>query len=305
MGDDEAWRRHKRCECVITPIYEEKDPGRSVDLEDIAKTYGVNVAQVRAARKVAKEVKRDIKRLAAAELDEIDNVLSSNSIESLSRPDKLKRVTSVTGNSRYVRQKSGYDFIEQVDAAQLRRLKERYVDSDVYSPDLLAERVRNMLNQDLTDDEAIEWLMDQWMRRDGLQSVIAGNNPKYVDIDALLPNDYEMRGFKLSEIFGKTADEAAGHTAQVLADEAKTYADRALGQARLGKAPYELDVYDYVEEVDYWSAVVGDEFEDKAFVDRAKARLAELAPRDIDDGRMNLFELWDEIRTTAIAAGRI
>lgn len=334
--DKAARVRHRACDCVVVPIYGETDPGQTIggldlstdeeaqlkkavarieklsEVDEVAARYGVTADQVKTARGPARQIRADIRQIAQAEADDLRYALEQKDLDLLTRPGRLRRtVDDVTGRVRFRRDQSGYDWFEQLTKEERGRINLRLVDSGEYAPDLLAERVRRMTNQDWTDDEAIEWLTGQWLREDALRSVASGRNPKYWDIDDLLPNDYELEGYRLSELFGRNADEAAAHVAQVTQDQAAMYADRTLGTARLGPAPYDLDVFDYVDEVEQLTVFL-DELEtelgtlDTVAARRTLDRLAELVPEDIDpDGRMNLFELWDEIRVTATLAGRI
>lgn len=276
----------------------------------LLRRWGVTEDQYLNARALTKQIKSDVRQVAQQEADDLDGWLLDNGLSQISRPDRLRKSTNVLGQTGYRRQAAGYDWMEQLDDAELARIRRRMVDSDIYKPDLLAEQVRLKTGDDLTDDEALGWLVDRWLHADGLRSLASGRIPKYADAANLIPGDYALDGYDLELLFGQELDDAVGHVAQVQAQAAAEYANRALGNPTNGPAPWELDAIDYVGELDEVEAILAntqiapgiDPGPDYAW---ARARIRELAPPDLDDGRMAPNELYELIRVTAQQAGRL
>ncbi len=275
---------------------------------DVLRRWGVNEDQFLQARATTKQIRADIRAHAAKEADDVGGWLFDNDLAEISRPDRLARRTDlVSGAQRSVRTQSGYDFLEQLDDAELARVRKRMVDNDLYRPDALADQVRRKTNLDLTDDEAMDWLTERWLHEDGLRSLASGRIPKYADPDALLPDGLE--GYRVSELFGVDADDAVGHVAQVQAEQAREFAARALRDPDLGPAPWTMDAGDYVRELEEIEGFLSSAADANAAggsvdVEQVRRRLLELAPPDIDDGTMAPLELLEQIRITAILAGR-
>jgi hypothetical protein len=278
----------------------------------VLERWGVSEAQFRQARALVPEIKRDVRALARSEADNLGGWLSDRDLGELSRPTRLKQRTDlVSGGRRSVRTESGYDFIEQLDDAELARVRRRFTDSDLFPPDVVAEQVRRVTNLDLTDDEAMDWLVERWLQEDGLRSVASGRVPKYANAENLIPGDFAQEGYQIERLFGTDLDDAAGHVAAVQRDGAKRFAARVLGDAKVGPAPWEMDAGDFVRELEEVEDILSST-QVSAGVDPgpgfrwAQQRIRELAPRDIDvDGVMSPVELFEQIRLTAVTAGRL
>lgn len=272
--------------------------------------WGVNEEQLLQARTVSRQVRADIREVAKAEADNLGNWLLDNDLNQLSRPERLKRKTEiVSGRSRFVREQSGYDFLETLDGPELARVRRRMADTNLHTPDLIGEQVRRKTNLDLTDDEAMNWVVDRWLHEDGLRSLASGRIPKYADPDNLIPGEYALDGYDITKLFGVDADDAAGHVAAVQAQAAEQYAARTLGTPRVGQAPWEMDFGDWLRELEQVEDILGST-QVQAGIDPgpayayARARIRELAPVDIDEGgAMNPAELFESIRSVAITAG--
>lgn len=285
-----------------------KIAGRAVD-PDLARQWGVSERQVAEARAVADQIKRDIRDIAKREADELGSWLTSNDLGHLTRPKRVERVTDIgTGRARSARTQSGYDFLETLDDGELARIRKRMIDSDLHSPDVIAEQVRRKTNLDMSDDEALDWLIERWLHEDGLRSVASGRIPKYADPDNLIPGEYGLEGYDIAKLFGTRADDAAGHVAAVQQEQAQQFAFRALGDPQ-GVAPWRMDPTDFVNELEELEDFVAS-VQLQAGVDpgagfrEAQQRLRELAPRDIDpDGTLSPIELHEQIRLTAQTAG--
>lgn len=272
--------------------------------------WGVNEAQLENARAVVKEIKADIRQVAAKEADTLGAWLSDSSLGEITRPKRLKRQTDIlTGQQSSVRTESGYDFLEVLGDAESARVRKRMVESDLFKPDVLAEQVRRKTNLDLSDDEAMDWVVDRWLQEDGLRSLASGRIPKYADPDNLIPSDYGLEGYRIEHLFSVDLDEAAGHVAAVQAEEAKRYAARTLGNPIGGPKPWEMEFGDYVRELEQVEDVLASTqlaagVDPGAAYRNAQGRLKELAPADIDiDGNLNPAELFEEIRLVAQTAG--
>lgn len=283
-----------------------------VDPEILAR-YGVTETQFVNARATVKAVKADIRATAAREADNLAAWLSDNSLDQITRPAALRRrADMLSGGQRSVRAELGnYDFLEQLDAGELRRVRGRFVDADLHKPDLIAQRVRDITNTDYTDDEALDWLVDRWLHEDGLRSVASGRIPKYADPENLIPGDYALDGYQLDRLFGVGVDDAAGHVAQVQKEAGQRYAARVLGDPTAGPAPWQMTADDFVRELEQLEDLVANTMTG-AGVDpgpafrQAERRLRELAPADLDvPGDANPYELYEAIRFTAQTAGRL
>ena len=277
---------------------------------DLLARWGVTEEQFLQARAVAKQVKADIRAVAKKEADNLSSWLDDRDLGQLSRPDRLRRGTDIFGGTRSRRDQAGYDFLEGLDDAELAQVRRRFVDSQSHPPDVIADQVRRVTNLDLTDDEALDWVVERWLHADGLRSVASGRLPRYADADNLLPADYGLEGYRLDLLFGVDVDEAAGHVAQIQANAARDFAERALGQPRNGPPPWEMDTADYLRELEdvesiLASTVIEQGVDPGSDYRWAQARIRELAPPDIDvEGNMNPLELHEAIRITAITAGR-
>lgn len=273
--------------------------------DGVLERWGVTEDQWVNGRAVAATVKRDIRKAAAAEADELGVWLADNSLDKLARPERLRSTRDmVSGQARRVRDSAGFDFLEGLSEAELRRVRARMVDGDLFSPDLLGDQVRRVTNLDMSDDQAMDWLVDQWLREDGLRSVASGRLPKYANVDNLIPADYGLEGYRLADLFGVDIDEAAGHVAQIQAAAGREYAERVLGRPRFGQAPWEMDAGDYVRELAELDDLVGLATAEAPVAESVRLRLLELAPSDIDPtGEMAPMELFERIRITAQAAG--
>ncbi len=276
----------------------------------LLRRWGVTEDQYLNARAITKQIKSDIRRVAGQEADNLGGWLLDNDLSQLSRPDRLRKSTNALGQTGFRRQAAGYDWMEQLDDAELARVRKRMVDGDLHRPDLLAEHVRRKVPGDMTDDEAMAWVVDRWLHEDALRSLASGRIPKYADAANLIPGEYALDGYDVELLFGQELDDAVGHVAQVQARAATEYADRALGNPTNGPAPWELDAIDYVGELDEVEAILAntqiapgiDPGPDYRW---AQARIRELAPAALDDGRMAPNELYELIRVTAQQAGRL
>lgn len=276
--------------------------GRQPDAE-LLDRYGINADQYRNARAVVKQVKADIREAARREAEVINTFLDERELSQLTRPARLRQKRDlITGQTRYVRDQSGYEFIEGLDDAAKARVRARMTTATAdYTPDVHVGRINALTGQDFTEGEAMDWLTDLWLREDGLRSIASGRIPKYADADALLPGDYEFP-YKVTEIFGRSTDEAAAHIAQRQAEIAAEFAERALGRPVRGPGPWEMDAGTYLRELEDLTEIVvntADGFTREA----ARSRLLELAPPDIDDGRLNPIDLLERIRIVAQQAG--
>jgi hypothetical protein len=311
--------------------------------------YGVTEDQYLNAKALTNTIKADIRKVADQEATTLGTWLVDNDLAQLSRPKRLRRQRDiVTGRERFIREQSGYDFLEQLDDAELARVRGRYTDSDLFSPDVVAEQVRRKTNLDLSDDEAIDWLIDRWLHEDGLRSLASGRIPAYADPANLIPADYSMEGYKVERLFpgssggrrGLTArqratrgipdptpdevrlakrearerheaalEDAVGHVAQVQAEAAESFASRALGRPTAGPAPWEMDLGDFIRELEEVESILSTTqvvqgVDPGGAYHFARTRIRELAPVDIDpEGALNPFDLFESIRITAQAAG--
>ena len=276
----------------------------------VLRRWAVTEDQYLNARALTKQIKADVRQVAKAEADDIGGWLLDNGLSQLSRPERLKRSTDIFGRVASRRTQAGYDFLEGLDDAELARIRKRMVDGDLYRPDLLADQVRRKVAGDMTDDEAMAWVTERWLHEDALRSLASGRVPKYADAGNLIPAEHALDGYDIELLFGQDLDGAVGHVAQVQANAAREYAARALGNPTNGPAPWELDAIDYVGELDEVEAILAntqlapgiDPGPDYRW---AQARLRELAPSDLDDGRMAPNELYELIRVTAQQAGRV
>lgn len=311
----------------------------------LLRRFDVTEDQWLTAKKLTPEIQADIRAAAKAEADTLGNWLRDNDLGEISRPERLaRRRDIVSGRSRSVRTQSGYDFLEQLDGPAERRVRARMADNDLYTPDLLADQVRRKTNLDLTDDEAMDWLVDRWLQEDGLRSLASGRIPSYANTNNLIPSNYAMEGYDLERLFGEVRgtprrrrkpgtpgpskaeltqaaeeladrkasvlDEAVGHVAQVQGEAAERFARSALPEPRFGARPWEMDAGDFVRELEQVedilsSTVVESGIDPGEAVRWAQGRIRELAPTEIDlDGSMSPFELFESIRSTARLAGR-
>lgn len=285
--------------------------GGPVDPAVLAR-YGVTEEQLLNARTIVDQLRRDIRETARRESDNLASWLDDRDLGQLSRPSRLRQTRDiVSGARRRVRDQAGYDWLEQLDDAELRQIRRRFVDSDLHAPDVVAEQVRNVTNLDLSDDEAMQWLAERWLHADGLRSIASGRLPRYADADALLPADYALEGYSLEQLFVASLDDAAGHVAQVQADAGAGYAARVLGRPTRGPAPWEMELGEYLRELEsiedaLSTATLEAGTDPGAAYAFARERIRELAPADIDtDGDMNPLELYEAIRITAQQAGLI
>lgn len=251
-------------------------------------------------------LRREVRMVARALANEIGTALADMDVSNLTRPPRSRRRVDIFGRSRYERDVSGFDFMEQLEQREVARIRKRYVDSSVFAPDLLTDQVRRKLGQSLTDSDAMAWLIDQWLTEDALRSVAAGRVPKYgPDLNALLP-DLAIDGYDLAIVMGGELTEAMGHIADVESVSDRLAAVDALGQPTLGPAPWLMDASDYVRELEEINRTIvdgADGYLDERTVDTAIRRLRELAPTAIDDGCMAPEALLEEVRAMAIAAG--
>lgn len=283
--------------------------GGQVDPNVLA-AWGVTEEQLVAARATVKAVRRDIRQIAAKEADELGGWLSDRDLGVMSRPARARQTTDVvTGARRSVRDQSGYDWLELLAPEERARVAKRWTNSDQFAPDVVAEQVRRVTNREMTDGEAMDWLVDRWLHEDGLRSLASGRVPKYADADNLIPADYGLEGYRVEALFGNNLDDAAGHVASIQAEQARIYAERTLGRPTNGPAPWQMDASDYVRELEDITEVL-DNTQLAAGVDpgnayrQAQARIRELAPPELDtDGSMNPLELFETIRLTAQTAG--
>jgi hypothetical protein len=273
--------------------------------------YQVTEAQYLTARALTRQIKSDIRAVSQREADDLGNWLFNNELDHITRPTRLRRQADISGRVRSVRDQSGYDWMEQLDDAELRRVRARMVDDDIYTPDVLAGVVRAKTGSDMSDDEALQWLVEQWLHEDALRSLASGRLPKYAEPSAIMPPDYAMEGYDLARLFGVDDADAIGHVAQVQAQQAATYADRILGRPTAGPAPWEMDTIDYVSELEDVERILADT-QIAAGIDPgpefrwAQQRIRELVPEDLDtQGATSAEELLEAIRVTAQLAGRL
>lgn len=291
----------------------EAEKAAALESPAAARRWGVTDEQFRNARVVVEQMKSDIRAVAKKEADDLQQWIFNNDLDGIERPPPLRKSTDlVSGKTRYRRDSpQDYDWIEQLDDAELARVRTRYEDLGLRTPDIQADRVRALLGNDWTDGQALDWLVDRWLHEDALRSVASGRVPKYGNINDLLPADYGLEGYELDRIFGVDLDDAAGHVAQVQVDAAERYARSVLQPARSGLPdPWRMDPYDYVHELEAteeWlvqASTATDQFTTPATIERVRARLRELAPPDLDpDGSLHPFDLLESIRVTAQMAG--
>lgn len=270
--------------------------------------WGVSADQWLEAKRLVKGIKSDIRAVAKSEADDLGAWLRDNDLYQITRPDRLRRSTDIFGGTRSVRDQAGYDFLENLDDAELRRIRERMVDSNLFSPDLLAEQVRRKTQRDMTDDEALDWLVDRWLHEDALRSVASGRVPRYADPNNLIPGEYDLEGYELERLFGVDLDDAIGHVAQVQQDAGRRYAARTLGEPD-GTPPWQMDADDYVRELEAVEETLATtqlspgvppptEYTDAA------ERIRELVPPDLDVAAdANAYEVHEVIRLVAQTAG--
>lgn len=278
---------------------------------DLLARYQVTEAQYLAARALTKQIKQDVRAVAQREADDLGNWLFNNELDRITRPQRLRRSADFTGRVRSVRDQGGYDWLEQLDDAELRRVRARMVDDDLYPPDVLAGVIRQKTESDMSDDEAMEWLLERWLHEDALRSVASGRLPKYAEPANLIPPDYAMEGYDLARLFGVDDADAIGHVAQVQANQARQFADRVLGRPSAGPAPWEMDAGDYVVELDEVERILADTQLPAGMAPPgeyvwAQRRIRELVPPDLDtQGATSAEELLEAIRVTAQLAGRL
>ena len=266
--------------------------------------WGITEDQWVNARAVVADVKRDIRQTAAQEADNLGAWLSDSSLDQISRPSRLRQTTDiVSGRRRSVRDDAGFDFLEGLSDAELARVRRRYADTDLFSPDLLSDQVRRVTNLDMSDSEAMDWLVDRWLQEDGLRSLASGRVPRYANPENLIPSDYALDGYEIGRLFGVDVDEAAAHIAQVQAEAAEQYAARVLGRPSLGPAPWEMDAADFVRELERIEDTIGRATAETPAAPSVLARFRELAPVEIDDGDMSPLELFERVRLVAQQAG--
>lgn len=294
-------------------LAEQRDDATSGRVDpDVLDRWGVTEEQFRNARVAVAEIKRDIRSVARAEADDLEGWLFDNDLAEINRPSALRQRTNMlTGARESVRDDAGWDWLEQLDDAEVRRVRERMVDGSPWSPDLIAEQVRRKTNLDLSDDEAMDWLVERWLHADGLKSLASGRIPKYANTENLIPAEYAEQGYSLDLLFGAADDDAAGHVAQVLADEGERVAGRILGDPRLGPAPWDMDAGDYAAELEYVEQVLASAETELGVLATeeytwARQRVRELVPEDLDvDGAVNEYELHERIRLLAVTARRL
>lgn len=157
--------------------------------------------------------------------------LRDNDIASLNRPKRAEmRIDDCTGKRRYVRNDSGYDWLEQLSAKDVRRIGKRYVDNGLHSPDTLAEQVRRITSSDWTDSQAMEWLVGQWSLEDGLRSVASGRIPAYISVDALTPAEFAIDGYQLDLLFSEFGDQHVLEVQTAMEDRPTIVDDAPLGE---------------------------------------------------------------------------
>jgi hypothetical protein len=277
---------------------------------DVLRKWGVTERQWLNARAIVNDVRADIRGAARAQADEVGSWLFDNDLADLTRPARLVRRTDlISSDTRFVRTQGGYDWLEQLDGPEAARIRKRMVDSDLFTPDVLSDVVRQKTGQDFTDDEAMGWLVDRWLQEDALRSVASGRLPKYADPGSLMPAEQGLEGYRLDQLFGVELDDAAGHIATVQAEAAAREAAQTLGTPSFGPAPWEMEFPDYLRDLEQVEDILGrtqlapgiDPGEAFAY---ARGRIGELAPELIDpDGNLNPVELFERIRLTAQAAG--
>lgn len=278
---------------------------------DLLARYGVTEAQYLNARALTKQIKQDVRAVAQREADDLGAWLFNNELDHITRPERLRRSADMFGRVRSVRGQGGYDWLEQLDDAELRRVRARMVDDDIYTPDVLAGVVRSKTNMDMSDDEALQWLVERWLHEDALRSLASGRLPKYAEPSALIPPDYAMEGYDLARLFGVDDADAIGHVAQVQANQARQFADRVLGRPSAGPAPWEMDAGDYVVELEEVERILADTQLPAGMTPPdeyvwAQRRIRELVPPDLDtQGATSAEELLEAIRVTAQLAGRL
>jgi hypothetical protein len=278
--------------------------------QDLLRRWSITEEQFLNARAIVGDIKADVRGAAKAEADNLGAWLFNNDLAQLSRPERLVRRTDmISGQTRFARTQSGYDWLEQLDDAEAARIRMRMVDSDLYTPDVMAGVVRSKTNLDLSDDEAMNWLVDRWLQEDGLRSVASGRLPRYAEPNNLLPADQALEGYRLDQLFGVDVDDAAGHVATVQAEAAAREAASLLGSPTVGPAPWEMQFPEFLRDLEQVEDILGrtqlapgvDPGEAFAY---ARARIQELAPPGIDpDGNLNPVELFERIRITAQSAG--
>jgi hypothetical protein len=275
----------------------------------VLERWGVNEEQFLNARALVGGIKADVRAVSTKEADALGAWLDDSDLATLSRPARLVRQADIGGRVRSVRTQSGYDFLETLSDPETARIRKRMVESDLFSPDVLAERVRAKTNLDLSDDEAMNWLVDRWLHEDALRSLASGRIPKYSDLNNLIPADQANEGYDLARLFGVDADDAAGHVASVQADAGKRFAEQALGVPEAGPAPWSMEFGAYLRELEQVEQILSStqiaEGVDggQAFA-YARARIRELAPAALDPtGSLNPADLFEAIRITAQTAG--
>lgn len=279
-----------------------------VDAEVLTR-WGVTEQQYLTARALTRTIKADIRSVAQREADDLGAWLFNNELDKIARPERLQRSMDQFGRMRSRRTQSGYDWLEGLDDAEMRRVRARMVDDDIYMPDVLAQVVNQKSNLDLQEEEAMQWLLERWLHEDGLRSLASGRLPKYVDPDSIIPPDYAMEGYDIARLFGVDEADAVGHVAQVQAGQARQFAERVLGRPSAGPAPWDMDTVDYVAELDEVELILADT-QLSAGIDPgdtyrwAQRRITELVPRDLDaSGATSAEELLEAIRVTAQLAG--
>jgi hypothetical protein len=275
----------------------------------VLERWKVSEEQFLNARAIVGGIKADVRAISTKEADALGAWLDDSDLASLSRPARLVRQTDVLGRTRSVRTQSGYDFLETLSDPETARVRNRMVGSDLFSPDVLAERVRVKTNLDLSDDEAMNWVVDRWLHEDALRSLASGRIPKYADINNLIPGDYANEGYDLGRLFGVDVNDAAGHVASVQAEAGQRFAAQALGVPEAGPAPWTMEFGAYLRELEQVEQIlsstqVAEGIDPGPVFAYARARIRELAPAALDPtGSLNPADLFEMIRITAQTAG--
>lgn len=295
-------------------------PGR-VDLpagNAPAATRAVSEDQARQARATVAELRRAARAEADAAADDAWALLGGGEDPYPPRPPQSVLQRTVLGRSRRSRGAGSWDWLEQVDDAELKRYRRWFDPNKRGELDGWAAAWGDSQGLDvanLSTDDIVDVWRGRVDRYDALKAVRGGKLPSgraYPGLDprGLLP-DLEAEGFDLRALFTNDLDAAAGHVLDVWADQAADIAGRVLGSAAdytHGPAPWLMSEYSFEAELmDIEGALaeyVGGARPPAELVDRWHELIPDPAlSRDLDGGLLSAEAVWARIQDLARAGG--
>lgn len=278
----------------------------SPEVIEVAARNGVSPDDVIAALDRLPAVRKEIAESAArAQAEAFDTLYGYNNAWKIQRPPKAG-ARNLDGSPV---NRAGWDFLERLDARERARLSRQWYsdDADTYAPDLLAKTIGDVNTRyaDSVDDALEHWLAltrtyeaTGALRRGKLPSSRAYSGA--IDVDNLVDSRYSVR-----TILGADDLDAAGHIAandlDDFAEDAFQFLGREATNPQHGPSPYRMSFQRWEEEVrelEYGLREYPDEMPANA-----RARLAELVPRMIDEPGLTFEDLYSRIVTTARHAG--